>query len=116
MAHISKMQKYIDARIEQLIEEAAKCHDQYDRLWYNKLIAELHWVSMMGTDLKVDELPTRGEEIMKYLGKLMGERTSLDGVVLIGICGAFILFGGLAKIAAYVGLAWGVYTLLKTEK
>jgi hypothetical protein len=53
---------------------------------------------------------------MKYLGKLMGERTSLDGVVLIGICGAFILFGGLAEIAAYVGLAWGIYTLVRTEK
>ena len=69
-----------------------------------------------GYGLESDELPARGEEIMKYLGKLMGERTSLDGVMLIGICGAFILFGGLAKIAAYVGLAWGVYTLLKTEK
>jgi hypothetical protein len=53
---------------------------------------------------------------MKYLGKLMGERTSLDGVVLIGTCGAFILFGGLAEIAAYVGLTWGIYTLVTTEK
>jgi len=53
---------------------------------------------------------------MKYVGKLMGERTSLDGVMLIGICGAVILFGGLAKITAWGGLAWGVYTLLKTEK
>ena len=53
---------------------------------------------------------------MKYIEKLMGERTSLDGVVLIGLCGAFILFGGLAKIAAWGGLAWGVYTLLRTEK
>lgn len=52
---------------------------------------------------------------MKYLGKLMGERTSLDGVMLIGICGSFILFGGLAKIAAWVGLGWGIWTLLKTE-
>lgn len=62
VAHISKMQKYIDARIEQLIEEAAKCHDQYDRLWYNKLIAELHWVSMMGTDLKVTNCPLEEKE------------------------------------------------------
>lgn len=53
---------------------------------------------------------------MKYLGKLIGERTSLDGVMLIGICGAVILFGGLAKMAAWGGLAWGIYTLLKTEK
>jgi len=57
------MQKYIDARIEQLIEEAAKCHDQYDRLWYNKLIAELHWVSMMGTDLKVTNCPLEEKKL-----------------------------------------------------
>jgi len=69
-----------------------------------------------GHGYEIYKLPARGEETMKYVGKLMGERTSLDGVMLIGICGAFILFGGLAKIAAYVGLAWGVYTLLKTEK
>jgi len=52
---------------------------------------------------------------MKYLGKLMGERTSLDGVMLIGICGCIILFGGLAKVAAWAGLGWGIWTLLKTE-
>lgn len=52
---------------------------------------------------------------MKYLGKLMGERTSLDGVMLIGICGSVILFGGLAKVLAWVGLGWGVWTLLKSE-
>ena len=48
--------------------------------------------------------------------KLLGERTSLDGIMLIAICGSVILFGGLAKMLAWVGLAWGVYTLLKTEK
>lgn len=52
---------------------------------------------------------------MKYLTKLMGERTSLDGVTLIAICGGFILFGGIAKLFAWVGLAYGVWTLLKTE-
>lgn len=51
------MQKYIEVRMEQLVEEAAKCHDQYDRMWYNKIISELHWVSMMGTDLKVSDCP-----------------------------------------------------------
>ena len=53
---------------------------------------------------------------MDYIKKLVVERTSYDGVALIGVCGGVILFGGLAKIAAGVGLAWGVYTLLKTEK
>jgi len=57
------MQKYVDARIEQLIEEAAKCHDQYDRFWYNKLIAELHWVSMMGTDMKSTNCPLEEKKL-----------------------------------------------------
>ena len=45
----------------------------------------------------------------------IGERTSLDGVALIGICGSVILFGGLAKKAAWVGLGYGIYTLVKSE-
>jgi len=51
-----------------------------------------------------------------YVLKILGERTSLDGVALIGICGAVILLGGIAKLAAWAGLAYGIWTLLKTEK
>lgn len=29
-----------------LAEEAEKCHSEYDRMWYNKLISELYWVEM----------------------------------------------------------------------
>ena len=35
------------------------------------------------------------------------ERTSLDGVSLIVICGSVILFGGIAKLLAWVGFLWG---------
>ncbi len=45
----------------------------------------------------------------------VGERTSIDGLGLIVACGSVILFGGLAKLLAWVGLAWGVYTLVKKE-
>lgn len=45
----------------------------------------------------------------------MGERTSLDGAMLIGICGATILLGGVVKLVAWAGLIYGIYTLLKTE-
>ena len=51
-----------------------------------------------------------------YVSKVMSERTSLDGLTLIAICGSIILFGGIAKLAAYAGLAYGLWTLLKTEK
>ena len=53
---------------------------------------------------------------MTYIKKLLKERTSWDGAMLIGVCGAFILFGGLAKILAWIGLVYGIWTLLKTEK
>ena len=53
---------------------------------------------------------------MKYLKVLMKERTSWVGVMLIGICGSVILFGGLAKMLAWVGLGYGIWTLLKSEK
>lgn len=53
---------------------------------------------------------------MKYLTKLMGERTTLDGMVICGVCGMVILFGGIAKMLAWVGLVYGAWTLLKTER
>jgi|TARA_R110002074_G_scaffold318740_3_gene489145 ABC-type phosphate transport system permease subunit len=52
---------------------------------------------------------------MDYIKKLMKERTSWDGGVIIAVCGSVILLGGLAKVAAWVGLAYGIYTLLKSE-
>ena len=45
----------------------------------------------------------------------LGERTSLDGGVLIAVCGSVILFGGLVKIAAWAGLGYGIWTLLQKE-
>ena len=45
----------------------------------------------------------------------VGERTSIDGLGLIVACGSVILFGGLAKLLAWVGLASGIYTLVKKE-
>ena len=45
----------------------------------------------------------------------VAERTTLDGVGLVAVCGSVILFGGLAKLVAWVGLAWGIYTLVKSE-
>jgi len=52
---------------------------------------------------------------MKYLTKIMQERTSFDGLTLIAICGSIVLFGGIAKMVAWAGLAYGVWTLLKSE-
>ena len=50
-----------------------------------------------------------------YIWKIVGERTTLDGTMLIAVCGAVILFGGIAKMLAWAGLAYGIWTALKTE-
>jgi hypothetical protein len=52
---------------------------------------------------------------MSWLKNRIKERTSLDRVSLIVICGSVILFGGIAKLLAWAGLLWGVYTLTKSE-
>ena len=52
---------------------------------------------------------------MSWLKDRIKERTSLDGVSLIVICGSVILFGGIAKLLAWAGLLWGVFTLTKAE-
>jgi phosphoribosylformylglycinamidine (FGAM) synthase-like amidotransferase family enzyme len=43
------------------------------------------------------------------------ERTSLDGVALIAVCGGFLMFDGLMSIVAWVGLGYGIYTLVKED-
>ena len=51
----------------------------------------------------------------KFLRRAVTERTSWDGAILIGICGSVILFGGLAKMLALIGLGYGIWTLVKSE-
>ncbi len=51
----------------------------------------------------------------EWIKNRLEERTSLDGVGLIAICGSIILFGGIAKLAAWAGLVWGIYTLVQKE-
>jgi hypothetical protein len=53
---------------------------------------------------------------MNYLNKILAERSTWDGVVICGCCAAVILFGGLAKMAAWGGLLYGAWTLLTPEK
>ena len=55
------------------------------------------------------------EAVKDWIMDRVGERTSLDGVSLIVICGSVVLFGGIAKLLAWAGLAYGIYTLVKSE-
>ena len=45
----------------------------------------------------------------------VSERTSWDGAVIIAMCVMVICFGGLAKMAAWGGLAYGAWTCYKAE-
>ena len=53
--------------------------------------------------------------MLDWIKARVKERTSIDGISLIVICGSVILFGGIAKLLAWAGLAWGVYTLVQKE-
>ena len=52
---------------------------------------------------------------MNWVKNRLLERTSWDGIVLIAVGGTIILMGPLAKIAAYVAIGYGAYTLIKKE-
>ena len=45
----------------------------------------------------------------------LGERTSWDGGVIIAGSLAVILFGGIVKMAAWAGLAYGIWAIVKQE-
>ena len=53
---------------------------------------------------------------MEYVKKIIGERTSLDGTVLIGVGVVCILFAPLIKWVAYGAIIYGAWTLLTKEK
>jgi|TARA_B100001146_G_scaffold190073_1_gene174852 hypothetical protein len=52
---------------------------------------------------------------IQYVKDRFAERTSWDGGVIIAVSLAIILFGGLAKVAAWVALGYGIWTLVKGE-
>ena len=45
----------------------------------------------------------------------VSERTSWDGAVICVVCLMIILTGGLAKLLAWLGLAYGAWTGYKAE-
>jgi hypothetical protein len=51
-----------------------------------------------------------------WLVARMPERTTHDGVLLVAVALSVLLFGGVAKLLAWVALVWGVYTLVVGEK
>ena len=56
------------------------------------------------------------EKGLAWLKARVSERTSWDGAVIIAGCLVIILTGGLAKVLAWIGLAYGLWTCYKEEK
>ena len=52
----------------------------------------------------------------KFIIDWLGERTTLDGAVLIGAGIAFLIFKPIASLVAYGAIAYGAWTLFKKEK
>ena len=53
---------------------------------------------------------------MDYVKKILAERTSLDGTVLIGIGVVCLLFSPLVKWMEWGAIAYGAWTLFTKEK
>ncbi len=63
----------------------------------------------------VNPINTKETNMVNWIKNRLGERTSWDGAVCIGL-GLMILFmAPLAKIAAGLAIAWGVWTIWKSE-
>jgi hypothetical protein len=55
------------------------------------------------------------KQMKKWIIDRLGERTTLDGAILIGAGVAFLIFKPIASLVAYGAIAYGAWTLFKKE-
>ena len=53
--------------------------------------------------------------IKKWINSSLEERTSWDGAMLIGVGLVVLIAGPFAKLAAYAAIAYGAWTIWKSE-
>jgi hypothetical protein len=53
--------------------------------------------------------------IKNWIKERLDERTSLDGAVLVGVGLVILIAGPFAKLAAYAAIAYGAWTIWKSE-
>ena len=53
--------------------------------------------------------------MLDYIKALLGERTSWDGATIIGVSLLVLLAAPIVKLLAWPALAYGLWTLLKSE-
>lgn len=55
------------------------------------------------------------EYVRNWITERVGERSTADGIVLVAICLAVIFGYGLVKFVAWAGVAYGIWTIVKSE-
>ena len=50
-----------------------------------------------------------------WINKRLNERTTIDGIVLVGAGVAFLIFKPIASLVAYGAIAYGAWTIYKAE-
>lgn len=53
--------------------------------------------------------------MLDYIKARLGERTSWDGVTIIGVSLLILVAAPIVKLLAWPALAYGLWTLLKSE-
>lgn len=53
--------------------------------------------------------------IRKWINERLKERTTIDGAVLVGAGVAFLIFKPIASLVAYAAIAYGAWTIYKSE-
>lgn len=53
--------------------------------------------------------------IKKWITSRLDERTSWDGAMLVAVGVIILIAGPFAKLAAYVAIAYGAWTIYKSE-
>jgi len=67
------------------------------------------------TDMNKLDILVKLYSAVEFVKDRVAERTSWDGGVIIAGALSIILFGGLVKAAAWVALAYGIWTLVRAE-
>ena len=53
--------------------------------------------------------------VQKWINARLKERTTIDGIILVGAGIAFLIFKPIAALVAYGAIAYGAYTIWKAE-
>ncbi len=64
----------------------------------------------------LEKLSFYGMMAKTWIQARLGERTTYDGVVIIAICGSYLIFDGIITLGAYAGILYGLWTMWQQQK